>query len=85
MLRVARRPTSPPFHTATKPIQEWGAWGVIASGLATCCEQDAGRRKIDVRWDDARLEAALFPAKVSPAKDPTAERSQPDFVGELGL
>ena len=31
-------------------------------------------------WDDVRVEAALFPAKTSSAKEPTAERSQPDFA-----
>src|SRR4051812_7681878 len=31
-------------------------------------------------WDDVRVEAALFPAKASSAKEPTAERSQPDFA-----
>jgi len=31
-------------------------------------------------WDDARVEAALFPRTASPAKVQRAERSQPDFA-----
>ncbi len=31
-------------------------------------------------WDDARVEAALFPRMASPAKVQTAARSQPDFA-----
>ena len=31
-------------------------------------------------WDDARVEAALFPRTASPVKVQRAERSQPDFA-----
>jgi transposase len=31
-------------------------------------------------WDDARIEAVLFPRTAAPAKQQTAARSQPDFA-----
>ena len=31
-------------------------------------------------WDDARVEAALFPRTAAPVKMQTASRSQPDFA-----
>src|SRR3954447_23750111 len=31
-------------------------------------------------WDEARLEAALFPRSTSPAREPRVERCPPDFA-----
>ena len=36
-------------------------------------------------WDDAQVEAALFPRSGPPASERTPARSKPDFVSKMGI